>query len=158
MRCRLCTKSIPAVKADAATAVFKVDCSEIGWAVLDSGIDGKHPAFGGAVGGAQRVKRSFDFRNFRKIVSLSNVKPGIRKRNREILMKDKDRLLQAPEDPDGDLTRLAEDASNRGPIHWELVERFVEIKPRHTAQYQSRHARRRDHRRQQEGSHGTTPS
>ena len=69
------TKSIPAVKADAAkTAVFKVNCSEIGWAVLDSGIDGKHPAFGGAVGGAQRVKRSFDFRNFRKIVSLSNVK------------------------------------------------------------------------------------
>ena len=28
------TKSIPAVKADAATAVFKVDCSQIGWAVL----------------------------------------------------------------------------------------------------------------------------
>ena len=38
-------RSVPAVKADAATTLFKVNCSEIGWAVLDSGIDGRHPAF-----------------------------------------------------------------------------------------------------------------
>ena len=28
-----------------------------------------------------------------------------------------------------DLQRLAEDAADGGPIHWELVEQFVEIKP-----------------------------
>ena len=38
-------KSVPAVKADAATTLFKVNCSEIAWAVLDSGIDGSHVAF-----------------------------------------------------------------------------------------------------------------
>jgi len=123
------TKSVPAVKADAATILFKVNCSEIGWAVLDSGIDSNHPAFFTTVGNGSRVKRCFDFKNFRKIVSLSNIKPAIRAKNKAILMRDKNLLLQVPTDPDGDLERLAKDARNRGPIHWDLVERFVEIKP-----------------------------
>jgi subtilisin family serine protease len=33
------------IKADAAESVFGVDCSEIGWAVVDSGIDATHAAF-----------------------------------------------------------------------------------------------------------------
>lgn len=33
------------IKADAAEQLFGVDCSEIGWAVIDSGIDAMHPAF-----------------------------------------------------------------------------------------------------------------
>jgi serine protease AprX len=123
------TKSVPAVKADAAKTLFKVICSEIGWAVLDSGIDGNHPAFRTTAGNGSRIKRSFDFKNFRRIVSLSNTKNGIRKQNLKILMPEADVLLRAPTDPEGDLMRLAEDARKRAPIHWELVERFVEIKP-----------------------------
>jgi hypothetical protein len=126
------TRSIPAVKADAATTLFKVDCSQIGWAVLDSGIDGKHPAFCKTVGDVTRVKRSFDFKNFRSIVSLSNTKDdAIRETNLKKLMEEKDLLLQPPTNAEADdaLKRLAEDARNRGPIHWELVEKFVEIKP-----------------------------
>jgi serine protease AprX len=125
------TKSVPAVKADAATTLFKVNCSEIGCAVLDSGIDGNHPAFRIPGGSASRIKRSFDFKNFRKIVSLSNIKDGIRKRNLDAVMQDQERLLRAPATSDADLhlQRLAEDALQRGPIHWELVEGFVEIKP-----------------------------
>jgi serine protease AprX len=38
-------KSVSAVKADAATTLFKVNCGEIAWAVVDSGIDSNHPAF-----------------------------------------------------------------------------------------------------------------
>jgi serine protease AprX len=38
-------RSIPAVKGDAARTLFKVNCENIRWAVLDSGIDGGHPAF-----------------------------------------------------------------------------------------------------------------
>lgn len=119
------TRSIPAVKADAAHTLFNVDCSEITWAVIDSGIDGSHPAFGG------RVKRSFDFRNFRKIVSLSNSKQAVRDINIAALKNDPawTTLKDPPDDPDTDLKRLADDARNRGPIHWELVEKFVEIKP-----------------------------
>jgi hypothetical protein len=119
------SKSIPAVKADAAHTLFKVDCSEIAWAVIDSGIDGTHPAFG------DRVKRSFDFKNFRRIVSLSNSKQAVRASNIAALQADPTwaALKDPPKDPDTDLKRLADDARNRGPIHWELVEKFVEIKP-----------------------------
>ena len=38
-------KSIQALKADAARRLFEIDCSALGWAILDSGVDVKHPAF-----------------------------------------------------------------------------------------------------------------
>lgn len=124
------SKSIPAVKGDAATTLFKVNCSEIGWAVIDSGIDGDHPAFFDGEG-KSRVKRSFDFKNFRRIVSLSNSKKEIRKRNVESLLKDTESLMKPPSHTDAHeaLQRLADDARKRRPVHWELVEKFVEIKP-----------------------------
>jgi serine protease AprX len=122
-------RSVPAVKADAATTLFNVDCSDIAWAVLDSGIHGCHPAFKKKNGGGSRVIRSFDFRNFRKIVSLGNLKPTVRARNVGVLMEHRQFLLKEPDDPEVDLKQLAEDARKRGPMHWELVERFVEIIP-----------------------------
>lgn len=134
------SKSIPAVKADAATTLFKVDCSDISWAVIDSGIDGNHPAFLGK-DGLSRVKRSFDFKNYRRLVAVSNSRRGVRERNiDEILkdnadlryplvvgdpVKDSERRKEAHED----LERLAKDARNRGPVHWELVAKYVEINP-----------------------------
>ena len=75
------TRSVPAVKADAARSLFRVDCSEIGWAVLDSGIEGDHAAFRDASGAKSRVKRSFDFSQFRKVLSLSNSNPKIREKH-----------------------------------------------------------------------------
>ena len=39
------SRSILAVKADAATRLFDLNCSELRWAVVDSGIDATHPAF-----------------------------------------------------------------------------------------------------------------
>jgi hypothetical protein len=122
-------KSVPAVKGDAANTLFKVNCSEITWAVLDSGIDGNHPAFREATGQFSRVKRSFDFKNFRKIVSLSNIKEHVRQTNVEALMRNRASLVDPPDNPDGALKQLAEDACERRPPHWELVEKFVEIKP-----------------------------
>lgn len=134
------SRSVPAVKADAATYLFKVNCSEIGWAVIDSGIDGNHPAFLDGKG-KSRVKRSFNFKNFRRIVSLSNSKDKIRETNLTEIMKDNESLLRPlqigdPVEDDKrlkeaheDLKRLAVDARERGPVRWELVEKYVEIKP-----------------------------
>ena len=34
-----------AVKADAARKLFNIDCSNIVWAIVDSGVDAKHPTF-----------------------------------------------------------------------------------------------------------------
>ncbi len=47
------------VKADAAERVFDVDCSNITWAVIDTGIDRAHPAFSDGADGS-RVVRTFD--------------------------------------------------------------------------------------------------
>jgi serine protease AprX len=131
------TKSIPAVKADAARFLFKVDCSAISWAVIDSGIDGTHPAFGKTDSAELRIKKSFDFRNFRKIVSLSNSREEIRKRNlKEVLELDGlmiNRLgadKKSNEELEADLKTLAQDAKRRASIHWDLVEQFVEIDPK----------------------------
>ena len=43
-RAAIC-RSILAVKADAATRLFDINCGELRWAVVDSGIDATHPAF-----------------------------------------------------------------------------------------------------------------
>src|SRR5262245_59728056 len=128
------TKSIPAVKADAARFLFKVDCGAITWAVIDSGIDGNHPAFRDAKSGKLRIKRCFDFTNFRKIVSLSNSRPAIRRRNLEELLQLKGLRIEQPdvnqkEELDKYLETLAQDAKGRASIHWDLVEKFVEIEP-----------------------------
>ena len=122
------TKSIPAVKADAAHTVFKVDCSGIAWAVLDSGIDGNHPALKG------RVQKSYDFKNYRQIANKTNLNLSLRKRTLQRLQADPlwNDLKNAPQDDEKaleDLRTLAKDDAYGGPIHWELVEQFVEIKP-----------------------------
>ena len=122
------TRSIPAVKADAAHTLFKVDCSGIAWAVIDSGIDGNHPALKG------RVKKSYDFKNYRKIVNISNSNKFLRDQTLKTLQQDPmwNDLKNAPKDDEKakeDLKKLAQDAADKGPIHWELVEQFVEIKP-----------------------------
>ena len=48
------------VKADAAARVFEARTTGIRWAVLDTGIDARHPAFkrAGKAGGAGRASRT----------------------------------------------------------------------------------------------------
>jgi hypothetical protein len=127
-------KSVPAVKADAARNLFTVNCKEITWAVIDSGIQGNHPAFLGE-DGKSRVQKSFDFSNYRKIVSLNNLRifdPDADKATREKALEAllHDRLMHKPKPAQAIeyLTRLAQDVKLKRPIHWEFVEPFVEIK------------------------------
>ncbi len=121
------SRSIPAVKADAAKTLFGVSCKKLAWAVLDSGIDGGHPAFADKAG-TSRVRRSFDFRRLRDIVSLGNSRPGTLAKTVASFQADKS-LLRLPADPAAALQQLANDARTRRPIDWSLVERFVEIAP-----------------------------
>ncbi len=123
-------RSVPAVKGDAARTLFSVKCTKINWAVLDSGIDGSHPGFYDK-DGKSRIIKAFDFSNIREIVSLDN--------NDTNTKEFKDRLkslLSAPlqenisaEAAKKNLKSLADDAANDRPIHWELVEPLIEIKP-----------------------------
>lgn len=123
-------RSVPAVKGDAARTLFNVRCDDIKWAVMDSGIDGTHDVFKDRQGNS-RIIKAFDFSNIRKIVSLDNLNTqtaGFRQRLRE-LRADREQDLSAEEAADI-LKKLAEDADNDRPIHWELVEKFIKIDPK----------------------------
>src|SRR5262249_27598563 len=129
------SRSVPAVKADAARILFKVTCSKIAWVVIDSGIQGDHPAFKGS-DGKSRVKASFDFSNFRQIVSLDNLRifsedaDKSMKAERLVKLLHKDLKNKPSQDKAIEfLTNLAKDVRLRRPICWEFVEPFVEIKP-----------------------------
>jgi subtilisin family serine protease len=125
-------RSIPAVKGDAARTLFKVNCENIRWAVLDSGIDGGHPAFrthpaNGKKTAQSRIIEAYDFRNIREIVNLDNANIQDRPERLKDLLADckldKKRAIQ-------NLQQLAEDAGNDRPIHWELVKDFIKIDPK----------------------------
>jgi hypothetical protein len=121
-------RSVPSVKGDAARTLFNVRCDKIRWAVLDSGIDGNHPAFKDK-NGESRILKAFDFGNIRQIVSLDNLdtkSTAFKKRLKELLVG---RENFSEEEAAKDLKKLAEDAENDRPIHWELVEKFIAIDP-----------------------------
>jgi hypothetical protein len=123
-------RSVPAVKADAARTLFRVDCSKIVWAIIDSGIDASHYAFGSPVKkeqGKSRVKRSFDFTDIREIVTIDNLHDGRRNARLERLLTKK-KLLNPPKDASG-MQQLAGDAKKGHAINWELVEGLVELDP-----------------------------
>lgn len=80
------SRSRRTVKADAAEAVFSVDCRSIGWAVVDSGIDANHPAFTEWDTSVSpptpwpmppTVVRAFDFVHAREILFLDRTDNGL---------------------------------------------------------------------------------
>src|SRR5262249_28425470 len=121
-------RSVPAVKGDAARSLFNVNCSAIGWAVIDSGIQGDRDCFRDAKG-QSRIKRSFDFSNYRKIVSLDNRRPDPRKKLIADLKATKATLKTTlcEDDLEKNLASLADDLRFKRPVHWDLVEPFLEI-------------------------------
>lgn len=79
------SRSRQTVKADAAEAVFAVDCRNIGWAVVDSGIDANHPAFWEwdtsvtppVPWGGSRVLRAFDMHDARQTLFADRTDNGL---------------------------------------------------------------------------------
>ena len=120
-------RSVPAVKADAARTLFKVDCSEIRWAVLDSGIDTTHPALLDQDGNS-RVERVLDFTRIRDIVSLNNLRPSA-ERERRVRELRNTKLKMPVEEKDAVdlLVALAQGAKTGRTVNWELVKPFIEI-------------------------------
>lgn len=83
-------EALGTIKADAATRVFDISCRNVTWAILDTGIDGRHPAFldhhSDEKRKPSRVTRTFDFTRVDVIRSydLTIGKPGSPERKAEI--------------------------------------------------------------------------
>lgn len=81
---RAVVRSRRTIKADAAEQVFSVDSASIGWAVVDSGIDARHPAFHDwdttvsppRILGS-RIARAFDFTCVREKLSADVLVGGL---------------------------------------------------------------------------------
>ena len=89
-----------AIKADAATQLFGIECSGLTWAVVDSGIDATHPAFlEPAEEDTQwhrrtRIERTYDFTRIRPLLDQEVVRELLE--TKDILTQSfKDRRLDA---------------------------------------------------------------
>ncbi len=113
-------KSVPTVKADAARRVFDVDCSGIDWALVDAGIDQTHPAFG------TRIKATYDFTNYRQIVSFGNDRQQVREVNLKLLEEGHGGKL--PSGADGTLKKIAQAGIAGKPLPLDLITDMVTVK------------------------------
>lgn len=121
--------SIETIKADAARRVFEVDCRSLTWAVIDSGIDGAHPAFRDheAGGYAIRVDKAYDFGSLRRIASYDTLLDPAQRDALLTLIRERLHMDQATAEPW--LRRLQEDAELGRIYDWEALSSLLEVPP-----------------------------
>ncbi|NYT39346.1 S8 family peptidase [Sphingomonas sp. R-74633] len=119
--------SIETVKADAALRVFDIDCRTVTWAVIDSGIDGSHPAFRDhdAGGFATRIDKALDFSMMRALAAFDLVLDEAARAAQLALIRDK--LAMSEEEATHWLDRLRDDATQGRPYDWEALSRLLEV-------------------------------
>lgn len=130
-------RSVLTVKGDAVQKLFDIHCSEITWAVVDSGVDARHPAFrdatlpppgpdGVAVPwmAATRVLRTFDFTRVRWLLDAENLDPADEHLPAELRAA----LERAGEQGLAELRELREHLERGRRIDWSLLEPFLEVK------------------------------
>lgn len=113
-------KSVPAVKADAARRLFNIDCSEIVWAVVDSGVDNRHEAFG-----ETKLVKTFDFTFYRELTDLGNIDDDVRQQNLASIKKARGDTL--PPYADAKLKKIAAAAVDRQPMRTDLIREFLDL-------------------------------
>ena len=131
-------RSRVAVKADAGTRLFEINCKDITWAVIDSGVDATHPAFRcrDAAGVAEkklnhgdwspqtRVLATYDFTLIRDLLSTDReLSPQTATPERREQLK---RLAQAVKKT-GDEATLRKSIKSGRAVDWPLLASFLRI-------------------------------
>ncbi len=121
--------SVNTIKADAARRVFDISCRGVTWAVIDSGIDGTHPAFIDHAAGdlSIRVKRAYDFAELRSHVAYDAMVLPDRREFLASMMTTKLGLPQA--DARAAVQRLWDAADNGRPYDWEILSQLLQTRP-----------------------------
>jgi serine protease AprX len=135
------TRSRGMVKADAAEAVFNVDAAGLCWAVIDSGVDATHRAFGRRKDRElidkdtrgpllqSRVLKSYDFTYIRKVIALSKLpsapcEGAIDDDTRQKWSAFNTHITTSYSET---LDRIAARRDAGDPIDWELIKPLIEI-------------------------------
>ena len=128
------------IKADAANRLFNVSCQNVTWAIIDSGIAAKHPAFKDhAVSPkeATRVRAILDFTHIERIRSFDLIADGAEERKNAIeeVLKLLRALPDRAEAPDFEqispksLERIADQLQARLQPDWNLIEPLIRRAP-----------------------------
>ena len=138
------TESVPAIKADAARSLFTISCEKLGWAVIDSGIEQRHPAFRDQKYAHKiitesgqpkadpdkspykeqmkhRVKAAFDFTRIRAILGVKASE--VSSLGDEIVAKNG----MDKRDCTRRLKKIIDDRDNTRPVDWSNVEPLVTL-------------------------------
>lgn len=118
------------IKADAARRVFKIDCEMLTWAVIDSGIDGSHPAFRDhkAAGGvAIRVDKAYDFSTLRDLAAYDTLldKEAMAGAVTDVAKK----LMISKPAARRMIVRLRDDAEAGRPYDWDALSALLQVTP-----------------------------
>jgi hypothetical protein len=114
--------SVPSIKGDAVARLFEVDCRNIAWAVLDSGIDSTHAAFSDENGNS-RVRMVYDFSEFRELISESISSTH---QNRQRLAREwSEKCCRKRTETRELIDELTRDYDGGRVINWALIEPLV---------------------------------
>ena len=130
------SRSVLTVKGDAVQKLFDIHCKDISWAVVDSGIDARHPAFrdpqqpaldeaGQPLSWSQttRVERTFDFTRVRYLLDAENLSaadPDLPENLRAAIQRAGPQAL-------AELSDLRSHLEKGRRIDWSLLEPFLEV-------------------------------
>ncbi len=125
-------RSTMAVKADAARRLFEISCKNLTWAVIDSGIDARHPAFRNREAGGKastepldtRVKETYDFTVIRYLLRPDQtVSTGVPEPQRKLLEKAMRRLRANRKEAQ----QLQASLKSGRNVDWELLKPLIRV-------------------------------
>ena len=129
-------RSTTAVKADAARRLFEISCKHLTWAIIDSGVDARHPAFRlrDATGKPDelsetgpfksRITATYDFTLIRYLLrSGQSAETDAVLKSRPLLAKAVRRLQRHPEEA----KQLRQSLQSGREVDWEMLKPLIEV-------------------------------